>query len=140
MHGIHRKDLADGKAAAIPKDTRHMSSRHVLGIASRLCTQAPPFKTGSVIYSQLVHCIDRKELAAGEAAAAQGRAGVEAKLGALTNRLLHMARKEAKREKRRGMGSPPHMPLAHTPCDLAYFSLQLLSTCIACTVIAACSL
>ncbi|DBA84102.1 hypothetical protein WJX77_003908 [Trebouxia sp. C0004] len=44
----------------------------------------------------------RQEIAAGEAAAAQGRAGVEAKLGALTDRLLHMARKEAKREKRRG--------------------------------------
>lgn len=44
----------------------------------------------------------RKELASREAAAVQGQAGVEAKLGALTNRLLHMARKEAKREKRRG--------------------------------------
>ncbi|KAL0041863.1 hypothetical protein WJX79_007162 [Trebouxia sp. C0005] len=44
----------------------------------------------------------RQEIAAGEAAAARGRAGVEAKLGALTDRLLHMARKEAKREKRRG--------------------------------------
>ena len=42
-------------------------------------------------------------MAAGEAAAARGRAGVEAKLGALTSRLLHMARKEAKREKRRGV-------------------------------------
>lgn len=41
-------------------------------------------------------------MAAGEAAAARGRAGVEAKLGTLTDRLLHMARKEAKREKRRG--------------------------------------
>lgn len=47
-------------------------------------------------------CTGRRDLAAGQAAAAQGRAGVEAKLGALTNRLLHMARKEAKREKRRG--------------------------------------
>lgn len=50
----------------------------------------------------------RQELAAGEAAAAQGRAEFEAKLGALTNRLLHMARKEAKREKRRGKG--PTLP------------------------------
>ena len=48
----------------------------------------------------IVRC--RQEIAAGEAAAARGRAGVEAKLGALTDRLLHMARKEAKREKRRG--------------------------------------
>lgn len=44
----------------------------------------------------------RQEVAAGEAAAAQGRAAVEAKLASLTDRLLHMARKEAKREKRRG--------------------------------------
>ena len=48
----------------------------------------------------------RQEIAAGEAAAARGRAGVEAKLGALTDRLLHMARKEAKREKRRGSLTP----------------------------------
>ena len=51
----------------------------------------------------------RQEIAAGEAAAAQGRAGVEAKLGALTDRLLHMAKKEAKREKRRG-AVPPDLP------------------------------
>ncbi|KAL3131117.1 hypothetical protein ABBQ38_000423 [Trebouxia sp. C0009 RCD-2024] len=49
-----------------------------------------------------IHHIHRQEVAVGEAAAARGRAGVEAKLGALTDRLLHMARKEAKREKRRG--------------------------------------
>ncbi len=61
----------------------------------------------------LSHDVCRQEIAAGEAAAARGRAGVEAKLGALTDRLLHMARKEAKREKRRGeplhLHSLPHL-------------------------------
>ena len=56
----------------------------------------------------------RQEVAAGEAAAARGRAGVEAKLGALTDRLLHMARKEAKREKRRGA------PFPHDPQFLLF--------------------
>lgn len=59
----------------------------------------------------------RQEVSAGEAAAARGRAGVEAKLGALTDRLLHMARKEAKREKRQGVLSFLHCSqlLHHSP-------------------------
>lgn len=63
----------------------------------------------------------RQEVSAGEAAAARGRAGVEAKLGALTDRLLHMARKEAKREKRQGA-------LSFLDCSHVLFSLTNLVT------------
>ncbi len=68
----------------------------------------------------------RQEIAAGEAAAARGRAGVEAKLGALTDRLLHMARKEAKREKRRG--SSHQRQSQHSYGDYGDFPINMAYT------------
>ena len=44
----------------------------------------------------------RQELVGSESAAGAARGQLEARVGAITERLLHMARHEAKRERRRG--------------------------------------
>ncbi len=73
--------------------------RHALQLSS---SGRPALLLGGSLAGQPLQESHRQELVGSESAAGAARGQLEARVGAITERLLHMARHEAKRERRRG--------------------------------------